>query len=136
MTGTTETPAQILCVTPNPALDRTLQVPDLRIGGTSRAAAARVAAGGKGLNVGRSLATLRASPVCMGPLGGASGRMLADLATAEGLAGSWTWCEIETRTCVILVETTAGRATVVNESGPRLSAADWSRLTRDVLARA
>jgi 1-phosphofructokinase family hexose kinase len=127
---------RILCVTPNPALDRTLEVAGLPIGESSRAAAVRVAAGGKGLNVARSLATLGASPVCMGPLGGASGRKLADLAAAEGLGGAWTWCEIETRTCVILVDTAARLATVVNEPGPRLSSEDWSRLTEDVLARA
>ena len=126
----------ILCVTPNPALDRTLEVAGLPIGESSRAAAVRVAAGGKGLNVARSLATLGATPVCMGPLGGASGRKLADLAAAEGLDGAWTWCEVETRTCVILVDTAARRATVVNEPGPSLSAEDWSRVTGDVLARA
>jgi 1-phosphofructokinase family hexose kinase len=123
-------------VTPNPALDRTLEVPGLRTGESSRAAAVRVAAGGKGLNVARSLATLGAHPICMGPLGGASGRKLADLAAAEGLDASWTWCEIETRTCVILVDTAARRATVVNESGPRVSGEDWARLTGDVLSRA
>jgi 1-phosphofructokinase family hexose kinase len=126
----------ILCVTPNPALDRTLEVAGLPIGESSRAAAVRVAAGGKGLNVARSLATLGAQPVCMGPLGGASGRRLAELAEAEGLRSAWTWLDVETRTCVILVDTAAQRATVVNEPGPRLSDADWSRLTSDVLARA
>jgi 1-phosphofructokinase family hexose kinase len=128
--------ASILCVTPNPALDRTLEVAGLPLGESSRAAAVRVAAGGKGLNVARSLATLGATPLCMGPLGGASGRRLAELAAAEGLEAAWTWCEAETRTCVILVDTAARRATVVNEPGPTLSREDWARLTEDVLARA
>ena len=134
MTGATET--AILCVTPNPALDRTLEIRELRMGESLRAAAVRVAAGGKGLNVARSLTTLGASPVCMGPVGGASGRRLAELAAAEGLESSWTWCEIETRTCVILVDTTAEQATVVNEPGPALSPEDWARVSEDVLARA
>ena len=107
---------RILCVTPNPALDRTLDVPDLRIGDTARAYGARVAAGGKGVNVARGLAALGGRPLYMGPLGGASGRILAGLAEAEGLEAAWTWCEVETRTCVILVGP-AGRATVVNEPG-------------------
>jgi len=129
-------------VTPNPALDRTLDVPELRIGDTTRARGARVAAGGKGVNVARSLAALGrgggggARPLCMGPLGGASGRILAGLAESEGLDAAWTWCEVETRTCVILVHGAAGRATVVNEPGPRLASEDWTRVRGDVLERA
>jgi 1-phosphofructokinase len=136
---------RILCVTPNPALDRTLDVPELRIGDTARARGARVAAGGKGVNVARGLAAIRSGsgsenegegrPLCMGPLGGASGRILAELAESEGLDAAWTWCEVETRTCVILVGP-AGHATVVNEPGPRLAPEDWTRLCGDVLERA
>ncbi len=127
---------EVLCVTPNPALDRTLEVPGFRAGETMRAEAARVAAGGKGVNVARALSVLGARSLCMGPLGGASGRMLADLASAEGLAASWTWCDVETRSCLILVDSVAGQATVVNEAGPRVPADDWKRTCQDVLARA
>ena len=127
---------EILCVTPNPALDRTLEVPGFRAGETIRAEAARVAAGGKGVNVARALSVLGARSLCMGPLGGPSGRMLAELASAEGLAASWTWCNVETRSCLILVDSVAGQATVVNEAGPRVPADDWKRTCQDVLARA
>jgi 1-phosphofructokinase family hexose kinase len=123
-------------VTPNPALDRTLEVPGFRAGETMRASAARVAAGGKGVNVARALSVLGARSLCMGPLGGTSGRMLADLASAEGLAASWTWCDVETRSCLILVDSVAGQATVVNEAGPRVPADDWKRTCQDVLALA
>src|SRR5262249_36694787 len=128
--------APILCVTPNPALDRTLEVPDLRPGSMMRASSARVAAGGKGVNVARALSVLGTRALCMGPLGGASGRILADLAAAEGLEADWTWCDVETRTCVILVDATARQATVINEAGPSLRSADWGRVRSDVVARA
>jgi 1-phosphofructokinase len=126
----------ILCVTPNPAIDRTLEVSDLRPGAILRAASSRVVAGGKGVNVARALSALGVEVCCMGPLGGASGRILADLAGAEGLRSAWTWCEIETRSCLILVDPAARQATVINEGGPRLSAPDWKRVCDDVLARA
>lgn len=126
----------VVCVTPNPALDRTLEVPGFRAGEILRTGAARVAPGGKGLNVARALSVLGAHPLCMGPLGGASGRQLADLASAEGLDASWTWCDLETRTCLILVDSAARQATVINEAGPRLSGEDWARTRQDVLARA
>src|SRR5262245_3770495 len=99
--------AEILCVTPNPAIDRTLEVPGLRPGAVMRAGASRVAAGGKGVNAARALVALGARARCMGPLGGASGRILADLAAAEGLPAVWTWCEGETRSCLILVDSEA-----------------------------
>jgi len=126
----------IVCVTPNPALDRTLTVPDLRLGAVARTTEARVAAGGKGVNVARALSALGTGACCMGPVGGASGKTLADLASAEGLEAAWTWCEVETRSCTILVDTAARRTTVINEAGPRLTVGDWKRMANDVLARA
>ena len=60
----------VLCLTPNPALDRTLTVSDLRLGTVARAPSARVAAGGKGVNVARALAALGTEPLCMGRSGG------------------------------------------------------------------
>ena len=125
----------ILCVTPNPAIDRTLLVPRLRPGEVHRATRAIVAAGGKGLNVARGVKILGGRPLAMGLLGGHSGRLLADLATADGLAVRWTLFDGETRTSVIVV-TEAGDATVINEPGPVLTPADWSRFVDDVTTQA
>ena len=125
----------VVCVTPNPALDRTLEVPGLKPGTVMRTASSRVVAGGKGLNVARALAALGTETLCMGPLGGASGRWLEDLAAAEGLRAAWTRCAIETRSCLILVDTEAKAATVINEAGPSLSLEDWRRVCSEVLDR-
>ncbi len=127
--------AEIVCVTSNPAIDRTMEVPGLRPGSMTRATSSRVAAGGKGVNVARALVALGARARCMGPLGGANGRILADLAAAEALPATWTWCDVETRSCLILVDSAAREATVINEVGPRLSAEDWQRVCSDVLAQ-
>ncbi len=127
---------EVVCVTPNPALDRTLAVPDLRPGAVMRATSARVAAGGKGVNVARALSALGAAARCMGPLGGASGRILADLAASDGLHAAWTWCEVETRSCLILVDSAKRQVTVINEAGPLLLVGDWRRVRTDVLEQA
>lgn len=126
----------ILCVTPNPAIDRTLVVPGLRLGGVLRASESLVAAGGKGLNVARALRALGAEPLCMGLLGGLTGQNLARLAEREGLRSAWTWCAGETRSCLILVDAVEGSATVVNEPGPSLGPEDWGQLQADVLTQA
>lgn len=123
----------ILCVTPNPAVDHTLAVPDLTLGAVRRATQSLLAAGGKGLNAARALHSLGGDPLCLGPLGGSSGRLLADLAQAEGLRGAWTWIAGLTRTCVILIPEPAGESTVVNEAGPALSGAEWTSLAENCL---
>lgn len=121
----------ILCVTPNPAIDHTLMVPKLLSGQVHRANESMVAAGGKGLNVARAIRTLGGASLCAGFLGGQSGRLLAALAEREGLPGVWTWIEEETRTCVIVVD--ADGATVINETGPMVTADDWGRLHANVM---
>jgi hypothetical protein len=45
----------IVCVTPNPAIDRTLIVPGWRVGEVQRPERIIVATGGKGLNVARTI---------------------------------------------------------------------------------
>jgi 1-phosphofructokinase family hexose kinase len=124
----------ILCITPNPAIDRTIILPHLVLGSVHRAQKIIVAAGGKGLNVARSIHTLECEPLCMGFAGGYNGRLLADLAENEGLPSAWTWTTSETRTCTILVSQD-GDATVINEPGNIVSTSDWERLQQDVLAQ-
>lgn len=121
----------ILCITPNPAIDRTMIVPNLVLGHIHRAQKSIVAAGGKGLNVARTLRTLGGESLCMGFLGGHAGHLLAELAQEEGLHSSWTWTDTETRTCTILVSQN-GDATEIDEPGMPVSKLDWKRLQRDV----
>ena len=121
----------ILCITPNPAIDRTIIVPSLVLGKVHRAEQVIVAAGGKGLNVARAIRTLGGKSLCMGFAGGHNGRLLTDLAQNEGLQPSWTWINSETRTCVILVPQN-GDATEIDEPGMPVSKSDWKRLQQDV----
>jgi tagatose 6-phosphate kinase len=120
----------IICVTPNPALDLTLVVPDFEIGRVLRATQAISAAGGKGVNVVRGIKILGGEAFNAGFLGGYAGRQVADYAAGEGMGAEWTWITGETRTCIILV---IDGATVVNEVGPTVSAEDWHRLKETVL---
>lgn len=122
----------ILCVTPNPAIDRTLELPQIVLGAVLRAKHAHIAAGGKGLNVARVARTLGQPVICAGFLGGDSGRLVARLAEYEQLPGEWTWIDGETRTCTILVDQAGHDATVINEVGPHVAPADWLRLTAQV----
>lgn len=118
--------AMILIVTPNPALDRTIVVPDLRPGQRHRVQQVLVAAGGKGLNVARTAQALNLDYCVTAPLGGLTGQMVAHLAEQEGLKCCWSWHSAgETRTCIIVVDPSASDATPLDEHGPLLSLADW-----------
>jgi 1-phosphofructokinase family hexose kinase len=125
---------KILCITPNPALDRTLTVPGFEQGEIFRTSTVLLAAGGKGLNVARAARILGAEPLCVCPLRGHTGRLVAQLAESEGMRGAWTWLEGETRTCTIIVN--EGGATVVNETGSNIPPQAWAQFQTDVLAQA
>ncbi len=126
----------ILCVSPNPAIDRTMVVSEFETGRVFRASSALAAAGGKGINVARAIHMLGGETLCAGFLGGTSGQIVAELAQNEGIPGFWTWIEGETRTCIIVIDPATGTATVVNENGPTVKAEDWVRLQYDVLHHA
>lgn len=123
----------LLIITPNPALDRTMMIHNLRLGAVQRAEYVIVAAGGKGLNVARAAHTL-GQPLCVcGPLGGLTGSYVAQLAEREGLKTHWHWHTAgETRTCVLLVDPHGSDATALNEAGPMLSDADWQQFLTSV----
>ena len=115
----------LLAITPNPTIDRTLQVSTMQVGQVHRATDVHLAAGGKGLNVSRVALTLDAPVLTSGPLAGHTGRLVAALAKAEGLPADWYWHSSgETRNC-ILINHNNDDATVINEAGPVLSAEDW-----------
>ena len=125
----------ILCLTPNPAIDRTSYLDAIHLGKVHRTQKMLTAAGGKGLNVARTIHTLGGDVFCMGPIGGHNGQLLADLAKREGLPARWARVQDEIRTCTILVEANRD-ATVINEAGLGISAEESQILIEAVLKQA
>ena len=116
----------LLALTTNPAIDRTLVVPGFRHGEVTRATDRRDAAGGKGLNVARVAHTLGTPVRACAPLGGDTGRAIADLAAAEGLAGAWFWMERGvSRVCLLISDLQTQDTLVINEPGPLMQPSDW-----------
>jgi 1-phosphofructokinase family hexose kinase len=101
------------------------------VGHVHRAQKIIVAAGGKGINVARTVRKLGGEPLCMGFVGGHNGHLLDDLTQREGLSSNWTWTSAETRTSTILVSPNSD-ATVINEPGLPVSDSDWVQLKQDV----
>ncbi|HMO57511.1 MAG TPA: hexose kinase, partial [Roseiflexaceae bacterium] len=123
--------------TPNPAIDRVLDVPGFRTAEVCRVSRRSDGAGGKGLNVVRVARTLGMQACACGPLGGATGRSVAELAAAEGLECRWHWlAHGETRICVLVTDAAAHDTLTINEPGPQLDGAAWNAFAAHVLATA
>jgi 1-phosphofructokinase family hexose kinase len=126
----------VLCITPNPAIDRTLTVDQFQTDEVNRARSARCAAGGKGVNVARAMRGLGLPVLCAGMVGGLQGMLFAELARREQLAGRWTAIDGETRVCTILIDPAQKHNTVVNEPGPLISEQEWWRFHADSMEAA
>jgi fructose-1-phosphate kinase PfkB-like protein len=122
-----------LIITPNPAIDRILVVPALQIGQAQRVQESRIAAGGKGLNVGRAMKSLGVTASILAPLGGFTGQQATHLARREGLALSDVPIGDETRVCTLVVDLATQQVTVLNEIGPQLTATEWATFEQAIL---
>lgn len=122
----------IVVVTPNPALDLTWHVPAYTPGESHRADAARVRAGGKGLNVARVAHAQGAAVHAVTTSGGATGAEFAAELSRSGVPHTLVPVRAETRRSIAVVDD-AGVATVVNERGTAPDPEELRRL-RDAVA--
>lgn len=113
----------IVCLALSPALDVTHLVPSLRVGGIARPTRTVKVAGGKGLNVARSVARLGAPVRAVAVLGGRTGALIADL--LDGVDLRAVPIEGESRTCVSIAADDADGLTEVYEPAPALDAVAW-----------
>jgi 1-phosphofructokinase len=110
----------IVTVTPNPSLDRTLEVELLTRGEVHRARPARLDAGGKGVNVSRALLANGHVTKLVLPLGGFDGQQLEELLHDLGLDAVGVRIAEPTRSNVTVAEAD-GTTTKLNAPGPGLS---------------
>ena len=124
----------ILTVTLNAAIDRTVAVPNFRLGQRHRAVEARTMAGGKGVNVARALRLLGRPVIAAGMAGGATGTRLLEELRDESMLTAFTRIEGETRTNLAVIDPTTGEQTEINDRGPEVSDADeLERFTEKLL---
>ncbi len=123
---------RVTVIGPNPAIDRIIDVPGLRLGSVSRSSRYMAVAGGKPMNVARTLSGLGTATRLILPLerDGRTRRAFLETASGLGIRLDAVGISGETRTCIILVDTVSGSATVVNESGPLLTESESADLER------
>lgn len=110
----------ILCVGGTPAMQRTLLLPSLEVGGVNRAREVQVTASGKAVNAARVATSLGGRALLVTFLGGDAGRFVARRLDAEGVAHEAVWAQDDapTRTCVTLLPDAAPVTELVEEASP------------------
>jgi 1-phosphofructokinase/tagatose 6-phosphate kinase len=111
----------IITVTLNTAIDKTLSVPNFRLGRRHRTVEQTTMPGGKGVNVARVLKTLGAPVIATGMAGGATGTRIVDQLTQLSVLSDFVRIGEESRTNTAVIDPTTGEQTEINERGPKVS---------------
>ncbi len=111
----------IITVTLNAAIDRTLSVPNFRLGRRHRTVEQRTMAGGKGVNVARTLKALGQPVIATGFAGGPTGTRIVEQLTEESILNDFVRTREESRTNLSVLDPTTGEQTEINERGPAIS---------------
>jgi tagatose 6-phosphate kinase len=108
----------ILVVTLNPALDVTHHVPGVDWAGVNRPAVIRAQAGGKGLNVARTLRAIGVQVQVIGFAGGITGEQVLSALAQLRVPTSFMRIRGETRRTFAVVDTVRSGTALFNEPGP------------------
>jgi len=114
----------IITVTLNAAVDKTLAVPNFRLGRRHRAVDQTSMAGGKGVNVARVLKALGQPVIATGVAGGATGTRIIEQLTDEAILNDFVRIREDSRMSTAVVDPTSGEQTEINERGPKVSEAE------------
>lgn len=117
----------IVTVTPNPSVDRTLEVDEVKPGVVVRARSARIDAGGKGVNVARALVANGHRALAVLPLGGGDGELLSGLIAEAGIPCRAVPTAATTRSNITLSQPD-GTVTKINAPGQPLSGTELDAL--------
>jgi 1-phosphofructokinase/tagatose 6-phosphate kinase len=112
----------IITVTLNAAIDKSLSVPNFRPGRRHRTVEQRTMAGGKGVNIARTLKELGQPVIATGFAGGATGTRIVEQLTEESILNDFVRIREESRTNTSVLDPTTGEQTEINERGPSVSA--------------
>jgi 1-phosphofructokinase/tagatose 6-phosphate kinase len=111
----------IITVTLNAAIDKSLAVPNFRLGRRHRTVDQRTMAGGKGVNIARTLKALGQPVIATGFAGGATGTHIVEQLTEESILNDFVRIREESRTNTSVLDPTTGEQTEINERGPSVS---------------
>lgn len=109
----------VVTVTMNPAIDKTVEIDSLQPGGLNRIQKVEYDAGGKGINVSKTIHELGGESIATGFLGGNAGKTIESVLNEKKIPNDFIWVEGETRTNTKVYESN-GNVTELNEPGPEI----------------
>lgn len=111
----------IITVTLNTAIDKTLAVPNFRLGRRHRSVDQTTMPGGKGVNVARVLKALGQPVIATGLAGGPTGSRIIQQLTEMSVLSDFVHIREDSRTNTAVIDPTTGEQTEINERGPNVS---------------
>jgi 1-phosphofructokinase family hexose kinase len=124
--------SRLVCVAPNPAIDRVYEVEQLIPGAIHRPTVSVAVPGGKGLNVARTAHTLGADVVAVTILRGHAGKWIEEQLAQRGLLLRAAWASGETRTCISVRDPATDGLTEIYDPGQPVAPEAWAQLERIV----
>ena len=111
----------IVTVTLNTAIDKTLSVPNFRLGRRHRTVEQTTMPGGKGVNVARVLKTLGAPVIATASRAARPARASSTSSRSSPCSRDFVRIGEESRTNTAVIDPTTGEQTEINERGPKVS---------------
>lgn len=118
----------IYTLTPNPSVDRSITIPEIRFNSVLRSQSVRLDWAGKGFNVSRALQILGIESIALGWVGGGTGKMLEDGLKQLGIQTDFVWVTEDTRTNTMINEAAGEWHMKINEPGPSILTEDIDKL--------
>ena len=122
----------IVTVTMNPAIDKTVEVETFLHGGLNRVKHIIMDAGGKGINVSKTIKALGGDSIATGFLGGNNGNVIANMLESEQVNAQFVTVDGETRINTKIVEAD-GTVTELNEAGPEISEEEQKKFEEQLM---
>ena len=110
----------IITVTMNPAIDKTVEVDKFQPYALNRIRRIEYDAGGKGINVSKTIHALGGESLAMGFLGGNTGKTIENVLNARNIRHDFIYVDGDTRTNTKIFDCVGG-VTELNEPGPAIT---------------
>lgn len=122
----------IVTVTMNPAIDKTVDIEGFVHGGLNRVKHIIMDAGGKGINVSKTIKALGGDSIATGFLGGNNGNAIVNMLASDEVNAEFVTVAGETRINTKIVEAD-GTVTELNEAGPQVSENELKNLEEQLM---
>ena len=121
----------IITVTFNPAIDKTAEVEELQVGGLNRLSNVMQDAGGKGVNVSKTIKAFGGETLCTGFLAGSSGEYIEHTLKDLDIHSDFVWVDGMTRTNLKVLDKDK-ELTELNEAGPLIGIKEVEKLKQKI----